>query len=224
MADLDLRPERRQALAAKVVAALTSAVAGSAASLRGSLATGSADGYSDIDALWVVPDDRFSQALGTAGEALATVGPVSSLRIDPSLAKSDRRRLVFARFAGLPVFWRLDLDVRAGSVSAYDRYDDDNPAARSTSGWSRPASAIENATAAIKAGVRRQDDIAKGLLARGFDRIERDGGPMADLPDAITRLADYCAEADPALATRARELHEIVNTLVSSGQLPRLLY
>lgn len=224
MADLDLRPERRQAVAAKLVAELEGAVADSAAGLRGSLVSGSADDFSDIDALWVVPDDCFAQALDMAGEALSAVRPVSSLRIDPSHARSDRRRLLFVRFAGLPVFWRLDLDVRARSVSEDNRYDDDNPSARSDGGWSQPASAIENATAAIKAGVRRQDDTAEGLLSRGFARLGEHLGPISDLPNAITNLADQCAATDPTLAARAVELHEIVDALVTAGQLPRELH
>ena len=168
MVDLDLRPERRDLVAARVVAELESAVAGSTAGLRGSLASGSADGFSDIDVLWIVPDDNFAMALGAAEEALGAVRPVSSLRIDPSLARSDRRRLLFVRFADLPVFWRVDLDARASSVGRDDRYDDDNPTARSDVGWSRPGSAIENATAAVKAAVRHQGDIATGLLSRGL--------------------------------------------------------
>jgi hypothetical protein len=116
MVDLDLRPGRRELVAARLVAELESAVAGATAGLRGSLASGSADGFSDIDVLWIVPDNI------------------------------------------LPVFWRVDLDVRASSVGRDDRYDDDNPAAHSDVGWSRPGSAIENATAAVKATVRHPYD------------------------------------------------------------------
>jgi predicted nucleotidyltransferase len=204
MADLDLRPERRDLVAEQMLARLKSAVSGSDAGLRGSLASGSADGFSDIDAFWIVPDNCFASALGLAGEALGAVRPVSSLRVDPSLARSDRRRLLFVRFADLPLFWRVDLDVRARSVSGNDHYDDDNPAARSDAGWSRPASAIENATAAVKAAARHHDETAAGLLSRG--------------------LADFCAADDPALADRAAELREVVDALVSADQLPQTLH
>lgn len=221
MADLDLQPDRRQVVATQLVTGLEHAVSGSAAGLRGSLAAGAADGFSDIDAFWIVPDNRFASALDLAEEALSAVRPVSSLRVDPSLARSDRRRLLFVRFANLPLFWRVDLDVRASSVGDDDRYDDDNPAARSDIGWSRPASAIENATAAIKAGARHQNDTANGLLSRGFARLGEDSGPVTDIPSAITRLADLCAAADPALVARAAELHDIVDALVDTGQLPR---
>jgi hypothetical protein len=71
----------------------------------------------------------------------------------------------------MPLFWRVDLDVRARSVAADDSYDDGNPAARDTAGWSLPASAIENAAAAIKNGVRGQTGITNGLLSRGYERI-----------------------------------------------------
>ena len=217
MVDLDLRLERRDLVAARLIAALENAVADSAAGLRGSLASGAADGLSDIDVLWIVPDDSFGTALDVAEQALGAVRPVSSLRIDPGLARSDRRRLLFVRFADLPVFWRVDLDVRASSVGPDDRYDDDNAAARSDVSWSRPSSAIENATAAVKAAVRHHDDTATGLLSRGFARIGRDHGPLSDLPRAITALADLCAADDPRLADRAAELHEIVDALLGEG-------
>jgi hypothetical protein len=40
------------------------------------------------------------------------VTAVLSLRTDPELARSARRRLVFARLAGMPLFWRVDIDTR----------------------------------------------------------------------------------------------------------------
>lgn len=90
-------------------------------------------------------------------------------------------------------------------------------------GWSRTASAIENATAAIKAGVRHQDATAAGLLIRGFARIGEDLGSISNLPEAITSLADFCVILDPDLAARAAELHHVVDALLSTGQLPQTL-
>ena len=50
-----LDPGERDALVASIRVRLTEAVSGSVTSLRGSLAEGRADAYSDIDLLWEVP-------------------------------------------------------------------------------------------------------------------------------------------------------------------------
>lgn len=74
MADLDLRPERRALLASDTRSALTSAVFGSRTWLRGSLASGTADDYSDIDICWVVPDGEFTAAVDAVAPAARSVG------------------------------------------------------------------------------------------------------------------------------------------------------
>jgi hypothetical protein len=218
--DLDLRPERRDRLAAELRAALAAAIPGSRAGLRGSLACGTADPYSDIDLTWIVPDNVFATAVQSVATAVESVCVVSSLRYDPGLAGSDRRRLIFFRLAGVPLFWRVDLDIRAASVAADNGYDDANPAARSEAGWSRPASAIENAAAAIKAAVRGQPSIAAGLLSRGYQRIGIAPAPDADLPVRIIRLANSCAGLEPALTALAAEVRQVVKAFASDSHLP----
>jgi hypothetical protein len=110
--DLDLRPERRHTFASKLLRNLEDWVPGLVAELRGSLGSGTADDYSDIDIYWVVPDDSFTEAVDTLGAALSRAA-VLSLRSDPEFARSARRRLVFARLYGMPLFWRIDFDIRA---------------------------------------------------------------------------------------------------------------
>lgn len=215
MTGLDLRPERRDRLAAKLRAALTAAIPDSRAELRGSLACGTADPYSDIDLAWMVPDDKFAAAVESAASAIQSVGTVSSLRRDPGLARSDRQ-LIFVRLAGVPLFWRVDVEIRAASVAADNAYDGANPADRSEAGWSRPASAIENAAAAIKAAMRGQPCIADGLLSRGYQRIGLDPAPVADLPSKIIRLADSCAALESGLTALAVQVHQVVQTFAWS--------
>lgn len=174
--------------------ALEKVVAGSRVTPRGSLAAGTADEYSDIDLCWVVPNESFAAALDRLPGAL----PAATRRVDPGLARSERRRLVFLRLPGLPLFWRIDLDVRAASVAEDDDYDAGNPAARSTDGWSPAASALENAIAAVKA--ERRGKPADGLLERGFARIGHAGtGSPQD-------LAEACVALEPGLAGLAEEL------------------
>jgi hypothetical protein len=218
VADLDLRPERRQTLASKVLAALRDWIPGSRTQLRGSLGSGTADDYSDIDICWVVPDASFAEAVDTAAAALSQVTAVQSFRTDPELARSARRRLVFARLCNVPLFWRVDIDIRADSVAAGDHNDSGNPDARSDTGWSAPASAIENAIAAIKAAARGQADTAEDLLRRGGERIGHDLGPTADLADAITGLADACATQEAGLANMAAEVSQLIDHLLRSDR------
>lgn len=214
MADLDLRPERRRQLAAGLRGELEALVPGSVTALSGSLAAGTADLYSDIDLRWVAWDEAFGTAVSAAEGLAAQLASVRVVRIDPGLARSDRRRLVFVRLSGVPLFWRVDLDIRARSVAADDSYDEGNPAARDMTGWSRPASAIENAIAAIKSGIRGRGDIASGLLSRGYERIGLAPAPEAGLTELITGLAESCARLEPALAGMASEVREVAETLL----------
>lgn len=218
--DLDLRPGRRDQLVAALRGALKAAIVGSRAELRGSLAYGTADPYSDIDLAWIVPDDSFAAAVSAAATAIQSVGTVSSLRQDPDLARSDRRRLVFFRLAYIPLFWRVDLDIRAASVAADDSYDNSNPDARSEDGWSRPASAIENAAGTIKAAVRRQLSTADGLLDRGYRHISLDEVPEADLQSRIITLADSCAALEPGLSGLAAQVGQVVRAFTRTGLIP----
>ncbi|WP_329181018.1 hypothetical protein [Streptomyces sp. NBC_01477] len=162
----DLDPAVRDALAADLLAALHGACPGSTAELRGSLATGTADRYSDIDIAWEVPAADFGRCVERVRRTLGRVGPLISLRSDPEYADAPGHRLVFAAFRGLPLFWRLDLDVRA------DRRDEASaPAASAADPWSPAASALANAVAVVKAVRRGRPDTARGLLERGLLRI-----------------------------------------------------
>ena len=222
MADLDLRPERRDQLAAGLRAELEAFVPGSVTAFRGSLATRTTDPYSDIDLCWVVRDEAFGAAVSVAVGLAAQLALVRAVRVDPRLARSDRRRLVFVRLAGVPLFWRIDLDIRARSVAADDSCDEGNTAARDMTGWSRPASAIENAIAAVKSAVRGRADVTSGLLSRGYERIGLVPAPEADLTELITVLAESCARLEPALAGLADEVREVAEALLgpSLGRRP----
>jgi len=194
----------RAALAAEVRIALETYCPGSRTELTGSLASGTADAFSDIDIVWVVPDARFPDCLTRVAETLDQVQPVDSVRSDPDLHRSDRRRLLFVRFADVPLFWRLDLDVRTASVADDPHYDEDNPAARAHEDeWSRPASALANAVGAVKAAARQRQEEARGLLDRGFARIGENDRATGDWTNDVTRLARAAAQRDCALADLA---------------------
>ncbi|OIV38069.1 hypothetical protein BIV57_07835 [Mangrovactinospora gilvigrisea] len=159
--------------------------------MLGSLARGEADGWSDIDLRWTVPAARFAAAVRGLRATLESAGhPVALLRTDPDPTPPERR-LLFARFADLPLFWRLDLEMTAdGPVR------DSLPPADP---WSPHASALANAVGAVKAVRRGRTGTARGLLERGAERIglPKDAGGAAiaaEVARAAPALADYAAE------------------------------
>ncbi len=206
---LDTKP--RAALTQRIIAALESGAPGSTAQLRGSLAEGRADPYSDIDLLWQVPDDLFQASVDHLDEILAQVQPVESLRSDPAFQKSDKRRLIFVQFKDTPHFWRVDLDIFAQSIYGDREYDLQNEAARGND-WSLTHSALLNTVAAVKALLRNKEDVAEQLLIRGFERAGLEV-PEASLQEQIIMLAESIAAMDSmraGLARRIMELHREV--------------
>lgn len=203
---LDAR--QRDRVADALLHSLRTAVAGSAAALRGSLAEGRADAYSDVDVRWVVPDAEFLHAIARLGSILAAVRPVESLRSEPLLQRSVRHRLLFVRFANLPLFWRLDLEVFADSARHDPDCDLDNPHAKGTD-WSLAESALANAVAAIKAASRRQEVVANELLARAFQRLETPM-PPGDLTMRVAALAEAARLADPSVTELAVRVERLV--------------
>ncbi|MEV6647466.1 hypothetical protein [Amycolatopsis sp. NPDC051371] len=188
----------RSTLANRVSAALEAAVAGSRASLRGSLARGTADAFSDIDVDWRVPSAAFPDCLDVA-PVLSAVWPVAAVRFSPDFLHSPVQRLVFVRFEGVPLFWRLDLDVRTEAA-------DDRPVPAAEGEWSRPASALANALGAVKAVARGRFDDARGLLDRGFERIGSSDRATGEWAADIARLASACSRGEPELAGLAAEI------------------
>lgn len=118
-------------------------------------------------------------------------------------------------FLDLPLFWRLDLEI--GAASAVGLPDecltyglpDGCPGARGED-WSRPASALANAVAAVKAVLREQPRTALGLLERGFRRIDAPDTVTGDWPADITRLARTAAAREPGLGPRADRVVRLV--------------
>ncbi|MGH9281250.1 MAG: nucleotidyltransferase domain-containing protein [Acidimicrobiales bacterium] len=209
--DLDLRPERRTELAGAIASALRTAVPGSDVALRGSLATGKADPFSDIDLLWAVPVPHVVTAVEAVAGAMSTVAPVASIRSDPDLEGSTTRRLLFIRLTGVPLFWRVDLEVQA---SLPDESQETPPTPMAAPEWSKPASALANAVAAVKAVLRGQLLEARGLLERGFERIGAPYDPHDGWTPSVRRLSQAVADADPALADLAAEVEALALALL----------
>ena len=139
---------------------------------------------------------------------LARVRPVASLRFDPDFQQSANRRLVFIRFAGVPLFWRVDLDVLARSVGRDPDYDRDNPSACGVV-WSFGESSLANAIAAIKAEHRGRHTEAAALLARAEARVGLTS-PSVDLRSRIGLLVDAGAAKDPTTASLAADTRRLL--------------
>ncbi len=176
--------------------------------LRGSLAEHRADFYSDIDLLWEVPDAHFAQILADLPAVLERVQPLASLRFDPDFQRSGKRRLAFARFANVPLFWRVDLDIFAASVGRDPDYDRNN-AASCGSDWSLTESALMNAIAAVRAHLRGRDEEARGFLTRAETRVGVAPSPL-ELRHRIERLLAVVTDMEPPLEPFTAEIRVLV--------------
>ncbi|MER5388321.1 hypothetical protein [Saccharopolyspora sp. NPDC002686] len=80
----------------------------------------------------MVPDGLVAQCAERVPALLGDVIEVVSVRSTPEFQRSAVRRLIFVRFRGVPLFWRLDLAVWAESRAFDETADADTrkPAAR----------------------------------------------------------------------------------------------
>ncbi len=138
--DVDLGEARRDAFVERLRMTLAETAPSAEVAVAGSLATRSHDRYSDIDLLLSVAAEEFCGCLLAVPAALNRAQPVRLLRLDPGTVALPDHRLVFALFRDLPLFWRLDLHVRATSVAS-------GTTALSDLRWSLPASALMNGVA-----------------------------------------------------------------------------
>jgi predicted nucleotidyltransferase len=202
--ELNLDPAVRRARADTVTRALEGAVADSSAGLRGSLARGTSDPYSDIDVFWELPDAQFHDAIDDLPEILDPIGPIESFRSDPLLQNSDKRRLIFVQFADLPLYWRVDIEVFAASIERDDDYDLDNPDARGDR-WSLTHSALANGVAALKSLLRGDPARAHESLGSAYARIDQPI-PEGSALDQIAELAEIVGGIDLEQAELVRRL------------------
>jgi len=218
--ELNLDPSVRRSRADAVTRALEEAVAGATAGLRGSLARGTSDPYSDIDVFWELPDAEFHDAIDDLSEILASVGPLESIRADPLLQNSDKRQLIFVQFADLPLYWRVDIEVFAASIERDDDYDLDNLDARGDR-WSLTHSALANGVAALKSLLRGDPERAHESLCSAYARIDQPI-PEGSALDQITELAEIVGGIDleQAELVRRLQLHcEAARAVIESKHL-----
>lgn len=206
--DLRIDAKHRTRLVGRILTHLEEAAPGSEVFLRGSLADGSADEYSDIDLIWEIPDPLFKSCVDNLEEILSDIHPVESLRSHPDYQKSEGRRLVFARFEGVPLFWRLDMDILAESVARDTEYGLHNPNAKGSE-WSLTESSLMNTVAAVKAHLRGRDDDAMRLLERAYKRVGLEL-PSRGLRELMAELAHSVKVMDPKLTALVERIERLV--------------
>jgi len=115
---------------------------------------------------------------------------------------------VFIRFACVPLFWRVDLDVLAHSVGRDQNHDRDNPSARGAV-WSFTESSLANVIAAIKAQRRGRDTEAVALLELAEARVGLTS-PDVDLLSRIGLLVDAVAAKDLTMASLTADIRRLL--------------
>lgn len=206
-----LDSEHRRELADRLIHVLSKAVPESKVKLKGSLAEGREDAYSDIDVFWEISDRVFEDAVSSLEDILEKVGGVESFRSDPAFQNSHKRRLCFVQFAGMPLFWRVDIEIFAQSLKGDFSYDLENEAAQGKE-WSPTHSALMNAIATVKALLRKQEGKAQEILNRGFVRVNLQERP-GHIQDRILHLVKGIRDMDHEMARlsqRVEELHSQV--------------
>jgi hypothetical protein len=149
-----------------------------------------------------VPGESFAAATREVTDLVSAAWPVVSVRVDPGTRGSGTRRLLFFWFRGLPLFWRLDLEIVSEPPC---------PDVPDHGEWSPAASALANAVATVKAICRGQPANARGLLERGFARVGAPATLTGDWLHDVVGLAEAAALSEPAtrfLAGQVRELAE----------------
>ena len=192
-------PTSRQEAAALLLEVLVEACPAGEVCLIGSLATpGRADAFSDIDLTWTIPPEEAAEQLRSLRPTLRRCGEVESLRADPEPRPDSR--LVFARFHGWPLWWRVDLEVHAPGVGSVGVPGADP--------WSPHESACMGVVVTLKALARDRPEEAEALWARALHRVDA-GDVDGDWKTRVRALLDHLASSGPpmaALVPRTRRL------------------
>jgi hypothetical protein len=127
-------PASREDAAALLLDVLAAASPAEEVCLIGSMATPEeADVFSDIDIRWTVPPGQAPGQLQSLRLILQRVGRVESLRVDPGVRTNSL--LVFVRFNGWPLWWRVDLEIHSAGVASTDVPDSDPRSPHEMPAW-----------------------------------------------------------------------------------------
>ena len=192
-------PGSRGEAAAVLLYVLTAACSGGEVGLIGSMAKANeADAFSDIDIRWTIPPGKAHGQLRSLRLTLQRVGTLESLRVDPDVGLDSR--LVFARFQGWPLWWRVDLEIHSVGLGPVAVQDADP--------WSPYESACMGAVVALKSLARNRPEVAEGLWVRALQRVDAKD-VAGDWQLRIDSLLDHIVASSPStadLVARTRQL------------------
>ncbi len=145
-------PASREAAATLLEDVLAAADPAGDVRLIGSMSKpGEADAFSDIDLRWTLPPGQAAGQLHSLRATLQRVGAVESLRVDPGVRPDWR--LVFVRFQGWPLWWRVDLEVHSAGLGSLGVQDADP--------WSSHEAACMGVVVTLRPGGRNHQDAAE---------------------------------------------------------------
>jgi hypothetical protein len=156
------------------------------------------DAFSDIDVRWALPPGQASAHLHSLRLTLQRVGTVESLRVDPDVRPDSL--LVFVRFQGWPLWWRVDLEIHSAGLGSMAIPDADP--------WSPHESACMGVIVTLKALARNRPEVAEGLMVRALQRVDATD-VAGDWQQRIDTLLDHLATTSPPtadLVSRTRQL------------------
>ena len=214
---LNLDPQQRAKFLCGLKSPLLTVVPRSVVELHGSIATGSADEYSDIDLVWEIPDDQFDATVLCVEETLTAIQSVSAMQFDPLFQASDRRRRIFVHYCNLPLFWQVKLDIMAKSIQKNFDYDTENI-------YGRPRNrtlpntyiSLMDCIAAIKGLLRQDELLAAHLVSGAFQRIAL---PVTGVTthERLLRLVNDIYDADDSMANVAAQVKSLHSRAFVSG-------
>lgn len=210
---MNLRPELRAHFAAKLVANLKKISDVRDVQLRGSLARGTDDIYSDIDLSAIVNPGALDCCLGEIRPVLEAQGRLLSFRYDPEWRHHRERRVLFVAYANLPLFWRIDLDICTPLGETAEAQ-----GLTEVADWSFTESAIWNGVGALKAWARGNSVAAEEMLDRAFARANVTVAE-GSVPQRIADLASAVMARDGQLAELALKLHEAAALIAASSSI-----
>jgi hypothetical protein len=192
-------PASRAEAAALLVDVLAATCSAGEVCLIGSMAKpDEADVFSDIDLRWTIPPGQASGQLQSLRRTLQRIGKVESLRVDPDMRPDSR--LVFVRFRGWPLWWRVDVEIHSPGVGSTGVEDADP--------WSPHESACMGVIVTLKALARNRPEAAEALLIRALQRVDATD-VAGDWQFRIGSLLDHIGTRSPAtadLVSRTRRL------------------
>ncbi len=192
-------PASREEGAALLVEVLAAAASAGEVCLIGSLATPEeSDVFSDIDLRWTIPPAQAPGQLQALRRTLQRIGNVESLRVDPEVRPDSH--LVFVRFQGWPLWWRVDLEIHSPGLGSMDVPDADP--------WSPHESACMGVVVVLKALARNRPETAEDLMVRALQRVDA-ADVAGEWQRRIDSLLDQIATSSPPtadLVSRTRQL------------------